>query len=107
IRKIIEAFNIPIIELAGFEADDVIGTLAKEAEKQGFTTYMMTPDKDYAQLVSDHIFMFKPGKGGDDAEVWGLKEVQENFGIQTAGQVIDILGLMGDTADNIPGCPGI
>jgi DNA polymerase-1 len=107
IRKIIEGFNIPIIELAGFEADDVIGTLAKEAEKQGFTTYMMTPDKDYAQLVSDQIFMYKPGKGGDDAEVWGLKEVQENFGIQTADQVIDILGLMGDTADNIPGCPGI
>ena len=107
IRKIIEAFNIPIIELAGFEADDVIGTLAKEAEKQGFTTYMMTPDKDYAQLVSDNIFMFKPGKNGEDAEVWGLKEVQENFGIQTADQVIDILGLMGDTADNIPGCPGI
>ncbi len=107
IRKIIEAFNIPIIELAGFEADDVIGTLAKEAERQGFTTYMMTPDKDYAQLVSDHIFMFKPSKSGNDAEVWGLKEIQENFGIQTAGQVIDILGLMGDTADNIPGCPGI
>ena len=107
IRKIIEGFNIPIIELAGFEADDVIGTLAKEAEKQGFTTYMMTPDKDYAQLVSDNIFMYKPGKSGDDAEVWGLKEVQENFGIQTAEQVIDILGLMGDTADNIPGCPGI
>jgi DNA polymerase I len=107
IRKIIEAFNIPIIELAGFEADDVIGTLAKEAEKQGFTTYMMTPDKDYAQLVSDNIFMYKPGKGGDDADVWGIKEVQENFGINTADQVIDILGLMGDTADNIPGCPGI
>lgn len=107
IRRIIEGFNIPIIEKSGFEADDVIGTLAKEAEKQGFTTYMMTPDKDYAQLVSDHIFMYKPGKGGDDAEVWGLKEVQENFGIQTADQVIDILGLMGDTADNIPGCPGI
>lgn len=107
IRKIIEGFNIPIIELAGFEADDVIGTLAKEAEKQGFTTYMMTPDKDYAQLVSDNIFMYKPGKGGDDAEVWGLKEVQENFGIKTSGQVIDILGLMGDAADNIPGCPGI
>jgi DNA polymerase-1 len=107
IRNIIEAFNIPIIELAGFEADDVIGTLAKEAEKEGFTTYMMTPDKDYAQLVSDNIFMFKPSKGGDDAEVWGLKEVRENFGVQTADQVIDILGLMGDTADNIPGCPGI
>lgn len=107
IRKLIEAFNIPIIEKAGFEADDVIGTLAKKAEKEGFTTYMMTPDKDYAQLVSDNIFMFKPGKAGGDAEIWGLPEVQENFGIETAGQVIDMLGLMGDSADNIPGCPGI
>ncbi len=107
IRKLIEAFNIPIIEKAGFEADDVIGTLAKKAEKEGFTTYMMTPDKDYAQLVSDNIFMFKPGKGGGDPEVWGLPEVQESFGIETAEQVIDILGLMGDSADNIPGCPGV
>ena len=107
IRKLIEAFNIPIIEKAGFEADDVIGTLAKKAEKEGFTTYMMTPDKDYAQLVSDNVFMFKPGKGGADAEVWGLEEVKENFGVENAEQVIDILGLMGDTADNIPGCPGV
>ena len=107
IRKIIEAFNIPIIEKAGFEADDVIGTLAKKAEKKGYITYMMTPDKDYAQLVSDNILMFKPGKGGNEAEVWGLKEVRENFGIDTPDQVIDILGLMGDSADNIPGCPGI
>ncbi|WP_297092098.1 DNA polymerase I [uncultured Draconibacterium sp.] len=107
IRKIIEAFNIPIIEKAGYEADDVIGTLAKKAEKEGFTTYMMTPDKDYAQLVSDKVFMYKPGKGGGDVEVWGLPEVQENFGIETADQVIDILGLMGDSADNIPGCPGV
>jgi len=107
IRKIIEAFNIPIIELAGFEADDVIGTLAKEAERQGFTTYMMTPDKDYAQLVTENIFMYKPGKAGDDAEVWGIPQIKENFGINSTEQVIDILGLMGDTADNIPGCPGI
>ncbi len=107
IKKIIEGFNIPIIEKPGFEADDVIGTLAKKAEEKGFTTYMMTPDKDYAQLVSDNILMFKPGKGGDDAEVWGIKEVQEKFGINTPDQVIDILGLMGDSADNIPGCPGI
>lgn len=107
IRQIIEGFNIPIIEKSGFEADDVIGTLAKKAEKEGFTTYMMTPDKDYAQLVSDNIFMFKPGKAGGDPEVWGLPEVQENFGIETAEQVIDILGLMGDSADNIPGCPGV
>jgi len=107
IRKIIEAFNIPIIEKEGFEADDVIGTLAKKAEKNGYTTFMMTPDKDYAQLVSDNIFMFKPGKSGGDAEVWGLNEVKENFGIERAEQVIDILGLMGDSADNIPGCPGV
>ncbi|WP_167617519.1 DNA polymerase I [Maribellus sediminis] len=107
IRKIIEAFNIPIIEKAGYEADDVIGTLAKKAEKEGFTTYMMTPDKDYAQLVSEHVLMFKPGKAGGDAEVWGMNEVKENFGIERAEQMIDILGLMGDSADNIPGCPGI
>ena len=96
-----------IIEKAGFEADDVIGTLARKAEKEGFTTYMMTPDKDYAQLVSDNIYMFKPGKAGGDAEVWGMDEVRENFGIEKAEQMIDILGLMGDSADNIPGCPGI
>ncbi len=107
IRKIVEAFNIPIIEKAGYEADDVIGTLAKKAEQKGYTTFMMTPDKDYAQLVTDKILMYKPGKSGGDAEVWGLKEVQENFGIKTAEQVIDILGLMGDASDNIPGCPGI
>ncbi|MEN8115770.1 MAG: DNA polymerase I [Bacteroidota bacterium] len=107
IRKIIEAFNIPIIEQAGFEADDVIGTLAKKAEKEGFVTYMMTPDKDYAQLVSENILMYKPGKGGNDAEIWGLNEVKENFGIENPVQVIDILGLMGDSADNIPGCPGV
>lgn len=107
IRRIIEAFNIPIIEMEGFEADDVIGTLAKKAERDGYTTYMMTPDKDYAQLVSDRVLMFKPGKAGGEAEVWGLPEVRENFGIENAGQVIDILGLMGDSADNIPGCPGV
>ncbi len=107
IRNIIEAFNIPIIEKAGFEADDVIGTLARKAEKEGFTTYMMTPDKDYAQLVAEHVLMFKPAKQGGVAEVWGEKEVTENFGIERPEQVIDILGLMGDSADNIPGCPGI
>ena len=107
IRKIIEAFNIPIIEKEGYEADDVIGTLAKKAEQEGFVTYMMTPDKDYAQLVSEKVVMYKPGKAGGDAEVWGIKEVQENFGIENPEQMIDILGLMGDPADNIPGCPGI
>ena len=107
IRNIIEAFNIPIVEKEGFEADDVIGTLARKAEKEGFTTYMMTPDKDYAQLVSENVLMFKPAKSGGVAEVWGQKEVKENFGIEDPEQVIDILGLMGDSADNIPGCPGI
>lgn len=107
IRKIIEAFNIPIIEKKGYEADDVIGTLAQKAKKEGFDTYMMTPDKDYAQLVEDHVRMYKPAKQGGAAEVWGPEEVKKNFGIGHPGQVIDILGLMGDSSDNIPGCPGI
>jgi len=107
IRNIIKAFNIPIIELEGFEADDVIGTLAKKAEQKGFTTYMMTPDKDYAQLVSGNILMYKPGRSGNDNEIWGPEEVKENYGIESPLQMIDILGLMGDASDNIPGCPGI
>lgn len=107
IRKIIEAYHIPILEKAGFEADDVIGTLAKKAENMGYTTYMMTPDKDYAQLVSENIFMYKPSRGGEKPEVWGIPEVRENFLVDDPLQVIDVLGLMGDTADNIPGCPGV
>jgi DNA polymerase-1 len=107
IRNIIEAYHIPILEKAGFEADDVIGTLAKKAETMGYTTYMMTPDKDYAQLVSENIFMYKPAKGGEAPEIWGIPEVQENFMVDEPWQVIDVLGLMGDTADNIPGCPGV
>jgi DNA polymerase-1 len=107
IRKIIEAFNIPIIEKKGFEADDVIGTLAQKAKPEGFDTFMMTPDKDYAQLVEDHVRMYKPAKQGGAAEVWGPEEVKKNFGIENTEQVIDILGLMGDSSDNIPGCPGI
>ncbi len=107
VRKIIEAYRIPILEKAGFEADDVIGTLAKKAEKDGYTVYMMTPDKDYAQLVSENIFMYKPGRGTNENEIWGIPEVRENFEVQTPEQVIDILALMGDTADNIPGCPGV
>ncbi len=107
IRKIIDAFQIPVLELEGYEADDIIGTLAKKAEKQGFETFMMTPDKDYAQLISDRVYMYKPGKSGDEAVVWDLQKVRENFGIESPDQVVDILGLMGDSADNIPGCPGI
>lgn len=107
IRKIIEAYHIPILEKAGFEADDVIGTLAKKAEIMGYTSYMMTPDKDYAQLVSENIFMYKPSRGGEAPEVWGIPEVRQNFEVDEPWQVIDVLGLMGDTADNIPGCPGV
>ncbi len=106
IKEIIRAYNIPIIEVAGYEADDVIGTLAKEAEKAGFDTYMMTPDKDYGQLVSPHIFIYKPLFGGN-FEVRGVEEVTAKYGIERPEQVIDILGLMGDASDNIPGCPGI
>jgi DNA polymerase-1 len=107
IKQIVEAFNVPILELAGYEADDVIGTLAKIAERKGYTTYMMTPDKDYGQLVSENIFMFKPGRGGNPPEIMGVKEVCEKFEVNDPMQVIDILGLWGDAADNIPGIPGI
>lgn len=107
IKEIIGAYNIPIIEVAGYEADDVIGTLAKLAEKEGFDTYMMTPDKDYGQLVSDHIFIYKPKYGGNDFEIRGIKEIKEKYKLDNPEQVIDILGLMGDSSDNIPGCPGV
>jgi len=107
IKDIISAFNIPIIQVDGFEADDVIGCLAKKAEAKGFTTYMMTPDKDFGQLVSENIFMFRPGRGGKPAEVWGIPEILEKFDVENVMQVIDVLGLQGDAADNIPGIPGI
>lgn len=107
IKDIIRAYRIPILEAMGYEADDVIGTLATEAGKRGITTYMMTPDKDYGQLVSDHVFMYRPKYGDKEFEVMGVKEVKEKFNIESPAQVIDMLGLMGDTADNIPGCPGV
>ncbi|PHR49817.1 MAG: DNA polymerase I [Fluviicola sp.] len=107
IKDIVKAFKIPLLLKEGFEADDVIGTLAKIAEKEGFTTYMMTPDKDFGQLVTDKTFMYKPGRGGKPAEIWGVKEICEKFEIENPSQVIDILGLWGDSADNIPGIPGI
>jgi DNA polymerase I len=107
IKEIIRAFNVPILQVDGFEADDVIGTLAKIAEKKGFQTYMMTPDKDFGQLVSDNIFMFKPGRGGNPPEVWGVVEVCSKFEVDHPLKVIDILGLWGDASDNIPGIPGI
>ncbi|MEQ8910397.1 MAG: DNA polymerase I [Vicingaceae bacterium] len=107
IKKIIEGFNIPILYSDGYEADDVIGTLAKKAETEGYTTYMMTPDKDFGQLVSDHIFMYKPSRMGNKAEVWGIDEVCEKFEIEDPLQVIDYLGMRGDAVDNIPGIPGV
>ncbi len=107
IMKVIEGFNIPIVTKEGFEADDVIGTLAKQAENEGFTVYMMTPDKDYAQLVSDKVFLYKPGRKGGDVEVMGVPEVLAKWNIERVEQVIDMLGLQGDSVDNIPGIPGI
>ena len=107
IKNLLNAFNIPILEYPGFEADDVIGTLARQAEKEGYETYMVTPDKDYAQLVDEHTFMLKPGRGGEDGELLKVKNILEQWNIEKIEQVIDILGLAGDTADNIPGVPGI
>jgi len=107
IRKLIEGFNIPVIALDGYEADDIIGTLAKKAEKEGFKVFMMTPDKDFGQLVSENIFMYKPARMGNDVEIWGEREVCEKFGIERPEQIIDLLGLWGDSSDNIPGVPGI
>jgi len=107
IKEIIRGFQIPIIEVPGFEADDVIGTLAKKAEMQKFITFMMTPDKDFAQLVSEHIFMYKPKRSGNELEIWGVDEVCRNFEISRPEQVIDILALWGDASDNIPGVKGI
>lgn len=106
IKDIIEAYNIPILEVPRFEADDVIGTVSKQAEKEGFEVFMMTPDKDYGQLVSEHIFMYRPKFGGD-YEVMGVKEVLNKYSLTSVDQVIDLLGLMGDSSDNIPGCPGV
>ena len=107
IKEIIEAYNIPIFEIPGYEADDVIGTISLMASRRGFTTYMMTPDKDYGQLVSDNVFMYRPSLRGEGFEIRGVKEVCEKYGISTPLQVIDLLALEGDTADNIPGCPGV
>ena len=106
IKKIVEAYNIPVLEVAGYEADDVIGTMAKLAEKEGFEVFMLTPDKDYGQLVSDHIFMYRPRHTGG-FEVMGPDEVKAKYDLDSHEQVIDLLGLMGDASDNIPGCPGV
>lgn len=107
IKDIIRAYNIPILEVEGFEADDVIGTMSKIAEKEGFTTYMMTPDKDFGQLVSPSILQYKPSYRGQDFELRGEEEVCARYGLERTSQVIDLLALMGDSIDNIPGCPGV
>ena len=107
IKDIIRAYGIPLLEVAGFEADDIIGTMAKRAEAAGWDVYMLTPDKDYAQLVTPHIHMCRPAKGAQPMEVLGPEEVCAKYGISDTAQVIDLLALMGDKADNIPGCPGV
>lgn len=107
IQQLLKALHIPIIELEGFEADDIIGTLAKQAEKESFEVFMVTPDKDFAQLVSENIFMYRPARMGNGIEIWGIPEVQKKFEITHPDQVIDYLGMMGDAVDNIPGLPGV
>lgn len=107
IQELLRAMHIPIIEKPGFEADDLIGTLAKQAEKENYQVFMVTPDKDFAQLVSENIFMYKPARMGNDIEIWGIPEVLAKFEIDHPEQVIDFLGMMGDSADNIPGFPGV
>ncbi len=107
IKRLIGGLGIPVIEVAGYEADDVIGTLAREAAERGFRTFMMTPDKDFAQLVTDSVLMYKPSRSGDAAKVWGVDDVRREFVVKEPSQVIDLLALMGDASDNIPGAPGI
>ena len=107
IKRLIEAYKIPVIDFPGFEADDVIGTLARKASENGFTTFMMTPDKDFAQLVSPNVFMMKPSRSGNESILWGVDDIKREFCVERPEQVIDVLALMGDTADNIPGAPGV
>ena len=107
IKQVLEAYRIPVLEVAGFEADDVIGTLSKKADEKGITTYMMTPDKDYCQLVTDRALIYRPRYGNNGYEIMGPQEVKQKYGLDSTCQVIDMLGLMGDSSDNIPGCPDI
>lgn len=107
IQNILKAMDIPVVVLPGFEADDIIGTLAKQAEKEDYKVYMVTPDKDFGQLVSENIFMYRPARMGNGIEIWGIPEIQKRFGVQRPEQVIDYLGMMGDASDNIPGLPGV
>ncbi|WP_297702914.1 DNA polymerase I [uncultured Eudoraea sp.] len=107
IQEILKAMHIPCVEVSGLEADDIIGTLAKQAEKEGYKIYMVTPDKDFGQLVSENIFMYRPSRMGNGIEIWGIPEIQNRFGVERPEQVIDYLGMMGDASDNIPGLPGV
>lgn len=107
IQDILKAMHIPVVEVSGLEADDIIGTLAKQAEKEDYKVYMVTPDKDFGQLVSENIFMYRPSRMGNGIEIWGIPEIQERFGVERPEQVIDYLGMMGDASDNIPGLPGV
>src|SRR6476660_9709541 len=107
VRRMLEAFRVPVLTCDGFEADDIIGTLVRRAEKEGFKSYMVTPDKDFGQLIDQHTFLYKPSRMGDGVEILGLPEIRERWGIQRPEQVVDVLALMGDSSDNIPGVPGI
>lgn len=107
IQNILKAMKIPVVELPGYEADDIIGTLAKQAEKENYKVFMVTPDKDFGQLVSENIFMYRPARMGNGIEIWGIPEIQKRFGVERPEQVIDYLGMMGDASDNIPGLPGV
>ena len=107
IKAILNAMDIPSIELEGYEADDIIGTLAKKAEKDGFNVFMVTPDKDFAQLVTKNIFIYRPARMGNDVEIMGIEEVNKKFEIENPKQVIDYLGMVGDSVDNIPGLQGV
>lgn len=107
IKRILDAYRIPILEVDGYEADDVIGTIATQSGKEGVETYMLTPDKDYGQLVAEHVYMYRPKYGDAGYEILGEKEIEAKYDISSTRQVVDLLGLMGDTADNIPGCPGV
>src|SRR5210317_1562962 len=107
IQQLLQAMHIPVVEKEGFEADDIIGTLAKQAEKEDYQIFMVTPDKDFAQLVSENIFMYRPARMGNGIEIWGIPEVQEKFEVDRPEQIIDFLGMMGDAVDNIPGLPGV
>src|SRR5204863_1315538 len=107
VNRMLEAFRIPVLTCDGYEADDIIGTLVRRAEKEGFRSYMVTPDKDFGQLVDENTFLYKPSRMGDGVEVMGLPEIQKRWGVQRPEQVVDVLALMGDSSDNVPGVPGI